>query len=471
MEVKAKAEKVAIRYDNARQAAKAERELNDFIAHEVRNPLSAAMSACSFVSTAITDETHTLTEPETIQSVREDVSIIQSSLQFINELLRNMLDMHRASSNELKIELALTDVLHDILLPVESMLYSRGRGFEVLVECPEGLLVTTDRLRLKQIMLNLGRNATKFVDKGFVRLRANVVRGSVCLYVEDSGCGIPVQKRKQLFAKFQESLDTLNQGTGIGLSLCKQLTELLRADIVFDDGYHSGIEGCPGTCFAINLNMPAEKILEERFSDYAGDYATAAAAAAGSGGGGGDHFKNGGDYQRSSQDEHDEKVANAYFHNGAPDIVDMHNIGEVKHDEEAALTQVPPTELPEALSVLFVDDDLVLRKLFSRAVKKVTVNWRVKEAANGETALRIVEDNHFDLIFMDQYMTSVEKQLLGTETVRAMRARGIRSIICGLSANDTEREFLEAGADAFMVKPFPCDKIGLKHELNRVLAT
>lgn len=66
-------------------------------------------------------------------------------------------------------------------------------------------------------------------------------------------------------------------------------------------------------------------------------------------------------------------------------------------------------------------------------------------------------------------MASIEKQLLGTEAVRELRAKGVNSIICGLSANDLCDEFVSAGADAFMLKPFPCDPKKLKVELTRVL--
>jgi len=67
-------------------------------------------------------------------------------------------------------------------------------------------------------------------------------------------------------------------------------------------------------------------------------------------------------------------------------------------------------------------------------------------------------------------MASIEKQLLGTETVLAMRSRGVDCIVCGLSANDMENQFMQAGADCFMFKPFPCEKEALAHELQRVLA-
>ena len=93
------------------------------------------------------------------------------------------------------------------------MLHQRGGKIQVIVDCPENLIVDSDRLRLKQTILNLGRNSAKFVEEGFIRLRALVVDDHVQLYVEDSGCGIPQEKRGRLFQKYQESLDLLSQGT------------------------------------------------------------------------------------------------------------------------------------------------------------------------------------------------------------------------------------------------------------------
>lgn len=141
--------------ESAKKSAKIERDLNDFIAHEVRNPLSAALSACSFVGAAIRDKAKPLVKNEERQPVLDDVHIIDSSLHFINDLLRNMLDMQRASSNQLLIEYALTDLKSDVFMAVDAMLYRRNSSFEVVVECPDDFLVSTDRLRLKQIVLNV----------------------------------------------------------------------------------------------------------------------------------------------------------------------------------------------------------------------------------------------------------------------------------------------------------------------------
>jgi signal transduction histidine kinase/CheY-like chemotaxis protein len=401
----AEAEKSEFIVENAKKTALHERELNDFIAHEVRNPLSAALSACSFVSSSV-NEAEPLIDQETVKSVREDVKIMDSSLHFINDLLRDMLDMHRASSNQLKIELTHVDLLRDVLHPAASMIYRRGDNFEVLLACPEQMVVMSDGLRLKQIALNLCRNAAKFVTKGFVRLRVDVVDGSVVIYVEDSGPGIPLEKRDKLFAKFQESLDSVNQGTGIGLCLCKNLIDLLGGHIWLDEGFDSGVEGCPGTRLVIDLKTPPVEW------------------------------------------------------------------NPVDFDKGSDGVETSAKDLPSTLSLLFVDDTFVLRKLFGRSVKRIAPDWKVEEAASGETALRLVEEgNKYDLIFVDQYMASTDKQLLGTEAIRAMRAKGVKSIICGLSANDLEKAFLNAGADAFTIKPFPCEENLLRHELVRILKT
>jgi signal transduction histidine kinase/ActR/RegA family two-component response regulator len=402
---------------SAEKAAATERELNEFLAHEVRNPLSAAMSALSFVTSAINETAH-ISNEEFRKSVQEDAQIVGSSLHFIDEFLRSMLDTYRAAANKLEVKLVPTDLLKDILEPVCNILYQRDRGVDVTVDCPENLIVATDCLRLKQVMINLGRNSTKFVHSGFIRFRAAVVADGVELYVEDSGAGIPIEKRGALFEKFQSSLDVLSQGTGLGLSLCENLTHLLNGDIWLDETYDSGVKDSPGARFVIRLNTPplsSEVILQS--STKGGTISSR-------------------ELTQNGNDNISTKVV----------------------------------ELPEHLSVLFVDDDNVLRKLFSRALAKAAPTWKIDEAANGETALRLVDSEPYDLIFMDQHMASTEKQLLGTETVRKLRAKGFKNRICGLSANDVEQAFISAGADCFLLKPIPCDRSALEGVLDGILS-
>jgi hypothetical protein len=68
-------------------------------------------------------------------------------------------------------------------------------------------------------------------------------------------------------------------------------------------------------------------------------------------------------------------------------------------------------------------------------------------------------------------MASTEKQLLGTETIRALRAKGFKNKICGLSANDIEQSFISAGADCFILKPIPCDRSTLVGVLDGIVSS
>jgi CheY-like chemotaxis protein len=258
------------------------------------------------------------------------------------------------------------------------------------------------------------------------------VEGNVHLFVEDSGPGIPENKRKILFSKFQESLDSLNQGTGIGLCLCKNLIGLMEGEMWLDETYHSGVESCPGARFVINLNVPPLE-LDSRCLDA---------------------FESSAHYEKGSIE---------YDPPGD-------GISEVGSETVSSQVEEDDTEdLPETLSVLFIDDDVVLRKLFVRGIKRVQPSWDVQEAASGEAGLALTTSQDFDLMFVDQYMASMEKQLLGTETVAALRSKGCDSIICGLSANDVETAFLNAGADFFLSKPIPASKEGLARVLRRLV--
>lgn len=178
------------------------------------------------------------------------------------------------------------------------------------------------------------------------------VRLLVLLLVLRASLGIPREKRDTLFEKYQESLDVLSQGTGIGLSLCKNLVTLLNGQIFLDEEYDSGIAGLPGAAFVVQLKqprLPADSVLDET-----------------------------------------EQTASLQHSDGTPTVTRSTSDSEHRSD------------LPEKLSVLFVDDDNVLRKLFVRGVRKAAPSWEVAEAASGEAALQLVETDEFDIIFMDQ---------------------------------------------------------------------
>ena len=312
---------------------KRERYLNEYLAHEVRNPLTSAISALSFVS-ANTYEAKDISE-NTRRLLLDDITIVDSSLNFINDLLRSMLDINRCGDKQIKIENHAADVLRDVLEPAAAILCSRSTKVDIITECPPELVVSTDSLRLKQIVLNLATNATKFVvAKGFIRLRAEAAplanngEQSVVIYIEDSGPGVPPEKRGKLFNEFQESLDLLNQGTGIGLYVCKQLSTLMNAKIWLDETYNSGVDGCPGARFVIDLQKPP---LDDLTTRSLGEEPYKAP-------------------KTSGGVEGDSAPLQSTFKEATvgPNV----SLPADLHPQEATM------ELPQTLSVLFVDDDV-----------------------------------------------------------------------------------------------------------------
>jgi CheY-like chemotaxis protein len=243
------------------------------------------------------------------------------------------------------------------------------------------------------------------------------------------------------------------------------MTELLTGDIWLDESFQSKVDGYPGTKFIIDLKNPPMDP---------------------------DHFQA---CLELCETDADEKTKNVIAFEEEQQQKLMHGVKADADDGESPdeltklipkafsegskkqvleelanqKTEEEPMELPGNLKVLFVDDDMILRKLFARSLRKVAPGWNIQEAASGETSLQMVAKETFDIIFMDQYMASVQKQLLGTETTRALRGRGVMSRICGLSANDVEEGFMSAGADFFMLKPFPCKPDELRKQLLHLI--
>ena len=198
--------------------------------------------------------------------------------------------------------------------------------------------------RLEPSRTQFGSEQRKFVEEGFIR--AEVVDGSVCILVEDSGPGIPEEKRQHLFRRYQQSLDTLAQGTGVGLNLCKPLVDLMGGEILLDESFASNFRN-RGTRIVVVLKTTP---IRAPALEHKGN--TIASA------------------MRSD---------------------DIRNL-EIASERDLAV------DLPQNLSVLFVDDDCILRKQGSQTIGRLLPEWTVREAASGETALLLFETESFDLV-------------------------------------------------------------------------
>ena len=104
-----------------------------------------------------------------------------------------------------------------------------------------------DPLRIQQIITNLVHNAIKFTEKGLISISATLERASeppaVHIAVADTGCGIPAQKRAQIFQPFAQADSSTTRkfgGTGLGLAICAQLAELMNGRLWVENNSAGG---------------------------------------------------------------------------------------------------------------------------------------------------------------------------------------------------------------------------------------
>jgi signal transduction histidine kinase len=187
------------------------------VAHEVRNHLNA-------ISLFAVD----------LNQNREDVAVIASSVRDINILMDQPLEFANlifGAEKKLTTEwLSLADLHRDIAVVLRKMADAKGLRFSGTVK--DGLAnVASDRLKLRQIALNLGTNAVKYTRSGSVSLHFSRC-DTECWMLEvcDTGPGIPRQSRERIFEEFQRLPETSagQPGAGLGLAIVRRLVELLK---------------------------------------------------------------------------------------------------------------------------------------------------------------------------------------------------------------------------------------------------
>ena len=185
---------------------------------------------------------------------REDVAVIASSVRDINILMDQLLEFANlvfAGEQKLTTEwLNLSDLYREVAVVLRKMADAKGLNFSGAVD--EGLTVAGDRLKVRQIALNLGTNAVKYTPSGAISLRF-ARHDAECWMLEvcDTGPGIPRKSRESIFEEFQRLPETSagQPGAGLGLAIVQHLVELLKARIELES------EVGLGTCFRVILPM------------------------------------------------------------------------------------------------------------------------------------------------------------------------------------------------------------------------
>ncbi len=198
-----------------------QQEFFENITHELRTPLTLILAPLESALGLSTE-----------QQVREYLSQAQKSGHILLDLVNQLLDFAKVDAQRIAPQykdVHLSLMAAEIALIFEPLAQQKAIRFETAIS--EAIHARTDPRMVGRILLNLLSNAFKFTPQGgSVRLQMEQVDDRLTLQVQDSGSGIPEAQIQDLFSRFHHSADSAT-GTGLGLALCKSLTEVLDGKI------------------------------------------------------------------------------------------------------------------------------------------------------------------------------------------------------------------------------------------------
>lgn len=395
-------------------------------------------------SMMFTSLTHELLTPLTILSAsienlraaepkyKSQYALMEINIQRSVRLLQQILETAKAKDGSLKLLVSHGDVMAYIRNTARTIIpLMAKKNLEFCIKCqPESMMGWIDTDKLDKIIFNLLSNAAKYTtgDNGRVELfaRTNDRYDKVIISVKDNGCGIPESRKEHLFELFFDGeyrrFNTM--GTGIGLSLTRDLVYLNNGDLTYES------EEGKGTTFNIMLPISKDAFAPSQIDE-----------------------KNKVDINKPVSFVLDVEDDDPIF---SKDFI----FNEKGNNNEVNIDNNVDSSDDDAYRILIVEDNVELLLMMRHLLSK---KYNVVTAYNGKEAVDEIHKNELDLIISDVMMPEMD----GYELVKYVKNSNdychlpIILLTAKTQENDKE-EGLEIGADAYMTKPFKVKELQLR---------
>ncbi|MBT4277634.1 HAMP domain-containing histidine kinase [Candidatus Falkowbacteria bacterium] len=222
----------AILYRKIKEVDKMKDEFIAIASHELRTPLTAIRGYTSLMMEG--------TYGKVTVKMKEGFKGVMASIDRLSELVEDLLNVSRIEQGRLKVEnqsVQIKPIIKEIILSLlpsaqeKKLVLNYKEGKEKLPK------IIADPSKLKQVLVNLIGNSIKYTEKGSVIITTEVEDNKIKIKISDTGVGMSPEEQKHLFEKFYRAKNEKTEkiiGTGLGLWITKQITELMNGEIIVE---------------------------------------------------------------------------------------------------------------------------------------------------------------------------------------------------------------------------------------------